>query len=166
MMHVVELRVLLVAPLQRVPWQFVAAVVIDAFHYGDGAEAHCLADRETGEHEREGGAYCVEEEGFGESVVEGAEGVRDVDFMVVRVHVACSCSSLAAVNADDFAVEDLGYKGGPVGWGSDGGGGVVRYIHRFECMARCQKYCQLSLKKIAIPNRAAGSKAQCIVFAA
>ena len=64
-------------------------MVVDAFHDADGAEAHCLADCETGRHEGEGCANGVEEEGFGEGVVEGAEGVGDVDFVVVRVHIAC-----------------------------------------------------------------------------
>lgn len=62
-------------------------MVINAFQHGNGAETHCLADCESGKHEGEGRAYGVEEESFGEGVVEGAEGVRDVDFMVVRVHV-------------------------------------------------------------------------------
>ena len=63
-------------------------MVIDAFHDGYRAETHCLADCETGEEERERRADGVEEEGFGERVVEGAEGVGNVDFVVVRVHVA------------------------------------------------------------------------------
>ena len=36
----------------------------------------------------------------------------------------------------------------------------VRNIHLLECMALCQKYCQLSLKKMAMPKRAAGSRTQ------
>ena len=52
-------------------------MVINAFQNGNGAETHCLADCETGEHEREGRADGVEEESFGEGVVEGAEGVGD-----------------------------------------------------------------------------------------
>ena len=88
MMHIMKLRVLLVSPLQRVPRQPITTMVIDALHHGYCAEAHCLADCETREHEGEGGAYCVEEEGFGEGVVEGAEGVGNVYLMVVRVHVA------------------------------------------------------------------------------
>ena len=64
-------------------------MVVDAFQDTDGAEAYCLADCETGDHEGEGCADGVEEEGFGEGIVEGAEGVGDVHFVVVRVHVAC-----------------------------------------------------------------------------
>ncbi|KAL9011755.1 MAG: hypothetical protein Q9180_009161, partial [Flavoplaca navasiana] len=75
-------------------------MVIDAFHDRNGAEEHDLADRESGEHESERGADGIEEEGLGEGVVKGSEGVRD-----------------------------------------------------------------LSLKKMARPNRAAGSKNQYIIFA-
>lgn len=53
-------------------------MVVDALEDGDGTEAHGLADSEAGEHEREGGADGVEEEGLGEGVVEGTEGVGDV----------------------------------------------------------------------------------------
>ncbi|KAL8902461.1 MAG: hypothetical protein Q9207_004682, partial [Kuettlingeria erythrocarpa] len=74
----------------RVPGQPVAAVIIDALEDGDGAEAHGLANREAGEHEGDGGADRVEDESFGEGVVEGAEGVGNVDLVVVRVDVACT----------------------------------------------------------------------------
>ena len=87
-MHIMKLRILIITPLQRIPRQPIPAMVIDALHDGERAEAHGLADREAGEGEGEGGADCVEEEGFGESVVEGAEGVRDVDLVVVGVHGA------------------------------------------------------------------------------
>lgn len=63
-------------------------MVIDALEDGDGAEAHGLADCEAGEHKGDGGADGVEEEGFGEGVVEGAEGVGNVDLVVVGVDVA------------------------------------------------------------------------------
>ena len=89
MVHVVERRVLLIAPLQRVPRQSVAAVVVDALHDGDGAEAHGLADGEAGKGQGEGCADGVEEEGFREGVVEGAEGVGDVDLVVMGVKVTC-----------------------------------------------------------------------------
>ena len=46
-----------------------------------------------------------------------------------------------------------------------GGSEDLRYIHLFECIARCQKYCQLSLKKTAILNLSAGSKIQYTTFA-
>ena len=88
-MHIMKRRILLIAPLQRIPRQPVAAMVVDALHDGDGAEAHGLADGEAGEGEGEGGADGVEEEGFGEGVVEGAEGVGDVDSVVVGMEVAC-----------------------------------------------------------------------------
>ena len=65
-------------------------MVIDTFQHGNGAETHRLADCETGEHEGKRCADGVEKEGFGEGIVEGAEGVGNVDFVVVRVHVACS----------------------------------------------------------------------------
>ncbi len=87
-MHVMKRRILLVAPLQRIPRQPVAAVVVDALEDGEGAEAHGLADREAREGEGEGGADGVEEEGFAEGVVEGAEGVGDVDLVVVGVEGA------------------------------------------------------------------------------
>lgn len=64
-------------------------MVVHAFHDANGTEEHGLADREAREHEGEGGANGVEQEGFGKGVVEGAEGVGDVDFVVVRVDVAC-----------------------------------------------------------------------------
>lgn len=48
----------------------------------------------------------------------------------------------------------------------DGEGGDARYIHLFVCMARCQKYCQLSLKEMAIPKRQPGSRTQYINLAA
>ena len=123
-------------------------MVIDTFQHGNGAETHCLADCETGEHEGEGRADGVEEEGFGEGVVEGAEGVGNVDFVVVRVHVACSM--LLYVDKGFWLVM----------------GRHVRNIHLFECIALCQKYCQASLNMMAIPNRAAGSRTQYSVFAA
>lgn len=64
-------------------------MVVHAFHHADGAEPHRLPDGEAGEHERERRADGVEEEGFGEGVVEGAEGVGHVDFVMVGVDVAC-----------------------------------------------------------------------------
>lgn len=90
MMNIMKLRILLIAPLQWIPWQFIPTMVIHPLHHADGTEAHGLADCETGEHEREGSADCVEKEGFREGIVEGAEGVGDVDFVVVGVHVAYS----------------------------------------------------------------------------
>ena len=89
MMHVMKFRILLIAPLQRIPRQAIATMIIDALHDGEGAEAHGLTNREAGEGEGEGGADGVEEEGFGEGIVEGAKGVRDVDLMVLGVHFAC-----------------------------------------------------------------------------
>lgn len=41
----------------------------------------------------------------------------------------------------------------------------LRYIHLFVCIARCQKYCQPSLKTMAMLNRTAGSKTQYIACA-
>lgn len=64
-------------------------MIIHALQNRDGAETDGLTDREAREHEREGGADGVEQEGFGEGVVEGAKGVGDVDFVVVGVHVSC-----------------------------------------------------------------------------
>ena len=89
MMDIMKSRILLISPLQWVPRYFISAMVIDAFQHRNGAETHCLADCETGEHEGEGCADGVEEEGFREGIVEGAEGVGNVDLVVVRVHVAC-----------------------------------------------------------------------------
>lgn len=70
-------------------------MVIDALHDADSAKAHSLADGEAGEHERERGADGIDDEGFGEGVVEGAEGVGNVDFVVVGMEVACFLGGLA-----------------------------------------------------------------------
>lgn len=79
MMNIMERSILLIEPLKWVPRQSIPTVIINALHDRDSAEAHGLADREAGEHKGDGGAGCVEEECFGEGVVEGAEGVGDVD---------------------------------------------------------------------------------------
>ena len=64
-------------------------MVINPLHHAHSAEPHGLTDAEAREHEREGGTDGVEEEGFSEGVVEGAEGIGDVELMMVRVEVAC-----------------------------------------------------------------------------
>ena len=79
--------------MQGIPRQAIAAVIVYTFHDADGAEAHCLSDRETRNHERKGGADGVKEEGLGEGVVEGAEGIGNVDFVVMSVQVAYAMSS-------------------------------------------------------------------------
>ena len=89
MMYIMKSRILLVPPLQRIPRQPIPAVIVHALHHADGAEPHRLTDGETGDHERECGADGVEDEGFGEGVVEGTEGVGDVEAVVVGVHVSC-----------------------------------------------------------------------------
>lgn len=86
-MDIMKRRILLVEPLQRIPRQAVSAMVIYALHDGNGAEAHGLADCETGEPERYGRANGVNDESFGESVVESTKGVRDVDLVVMCVQI-------------------------------------------------------------------------------
>ena len=97
MMHIMERRVLLIQPLQWIPGDSIPAMVVDAFHDRDGAETHGLPDRDAGERQRERCADGVDDEGLREGVVEGAEGVGDVQLMVVRVHISCSdgCESLS-----------------------------------------------------------------------
>ena len=89
MMNIMKRRILFVPPLQRIPRQPIPAVIVHALHHANGAEPHRLTDGETGEYEGESGADCVKDEGFGEGIVEGTEGVRDVEAVVVGVHVSC-----------------------------------------------------------------------------
>ena len=79
--------VLLAQPLQRIPRHAIAAVVIDAFHDGNGGKADELTRGQAREHHREGGADCIEDERFGEGVVKGAEGVGDIDTVVVGMDI-------------------------------------------------------------------------------
>lgn len=118
-MDVMKSGVLLVAPLQRIPRQPIPAMVVHALHDADGAEEHGLPDRKAREHEGEGGTDGIEQEGFGEGVVEGAEGVGDVDLVVVRVDVACfffsNCSvylSLPSGYSDDEMMRMMMTGGG------------------------------------------------------
>ena len=93
-------------------------MVVDAFHDRYGAKAHCLADGEAGEHEREGRANCVEEKGFGESVVKGAIGIGNVDFVVVGVHITCQRRRVNACNESrslEVGPEQEGAKDGGKG---------------------------------------------------
>ena len=64
MMHIMERRILLTQPLQRVPREAIPAMVVDAFHDRDGAETHRLPDGEAGERERERRADGIDDEGF------------------------------------------------------------------------------------------------------
>ena len=64
MMHIMERRILLIQPLQRVPREAIPAMVVDPFHDRDGAETHRLPDGEAGERERERRADGVDDEGL------------------------------------------------------------------------------------------------------
>ena len=89
MMYIMKRGVLLTQPLQRVPRHTIAAVVIDAFHDGNGGKADDLTGGKTREHQREGSADCIEDERLGEGVVKGAEGVGDIDTVVVGMDITC-----------------------------------------------------------------------------
>lgn len=88
MMDIVVLSILLIVPLQWIPRQSISAMVVDALHHTDCAKTCRLPDGKAGEHKGERRANCVEEEGFGDGIVECTEGIWDVYFVVVSMHVA------------------------------------------------------------------------------
>ena len=51
LLYIMKRSILLITPLQRIPRQSIAAMIIDALHDRNGGEEHALADRESGEHE-------------------------------------------------------------------------------------------------------------------
>lgn len=75
MMNVVIERVLRREPLERIPGDGVAAVIVDGLEDGQGDEPHCLAGGEARDREGEEGADDVDEEGFQHIGVKCAEGV-------------------------------------------------------------------------------------------
>ena len=78
MVDVVELRVLLAQPLERIPRQLVPAMIVQALHCAQCDEPHGLPRGELGNGDRANGANGVEDEGFRERGVESTEGVWDV----------------------------------------------------------------------------------------
>ena len=54
-------------------------MIIQTLQRAECDEPHRLPGRELCDGERGDGADCVEDEGFGEGGIEGAEGVGDVD---------------------------------------------------------------------------------------
>lgn len=71
--------------LERIPGERVAAVVVDGFDGRAGEEPHALAGGQEGRFVGDAGAERVEEEAFERVVVEGAEGVGDVEAVVAGV---------------------------------------------------------------------------------
>lgn len=72
-------------PLERVPGEFVAAVVVDGLERAEGEEGEAALLRHAGDFECESGAEGVHEEAFEGVVVECSEGVGAVEAVVVGV---------------------------------------------------------------------------------
>ena len=84
-MDIVIIRVVLRDPLQRVPREPEARMIVHRLEGAHGEEKDALADGHAGQFEREQGADCIFEEAFQGVVVERSERVGDVEAVVARV---------------------------------------------------------------------------------
>lgn len=85
MMDIMVPRIVARDMLQRIPGERVPTVVVDGFDRRADEEEHALARGHAGEFVADAGAQGVEEEAFEGVVVEGAEGVGDVEAVVAGV---------------------------------------------------------------------------------
>ncbi len=130
--------------LQRVPRQHVPAVVVDRLDGAADKVGHAEPRAEHGHLVGEPGAERVEHEALDRVVVEGAVGVGDVEAVVAGVPVGWWEGLVSSEVLCLRRVKE----------------GHILYIHLFMCMARCQKYCQVSRKQVATQSWKPGIRTQ------
>ena len=72
--------------MERVPWQYIAAVIPDCFDGGQRTKRQTLSSRKLSNAVGHDEAKDVKEETFEPMSINGAKGVRDIQTVMLRVY--------------------------------------------------------------------------------
>ena len=128
--------------LKGVPRESVAAMVIDRLDRGHGEKPHALTVAHASCEVRDARASSIEQESFDGMVIQSTKSIRDIEAMVSGVEFHLGKLLESSITAKEKRFHCLPYN------------------QRFKCIARCQKYCQVSTTQTPQTNCRDGTKYQ------